>query len=135
VTPPGGPVPAGRPRALARDADRERLIARLREHYARGELELDELSSRVEVVLGATYVDEAAAMVADLPQLAGPAAAGPGSAKPRRRRGHAQAAMPGAGWVPTEERFRDPTTQAIMRVWVDPATQPETRWYVPDSDD
>jgi hypothetical protein len=34
--------------------------------------------------------------------------------------------------VPTDERFRDPTTRVIMRVWIDPATQPETRWYVPD---
>jgi hypothetical protein len=132
ATPPGGPASAGRPRSLARDADRERLVARLREHYARGELELDELDRRVGVVLSATYVDEAAAMVADLPQLAGPAAAGPGSARPRGRRGHAQAATPGAGWVPTEERFRDPTTRAIMRVWVDPADL--SRHYVPEND-
>jgi len=133
ATPPDGPAPAGRPRSLAREADRERLVARLREHYARGELELDELERRVGVVLGATYVDEAAAMVADLPQLAGPAAAGPGSAKPRRRRGHAQAATPGPGWVPTDERFRDPTTRAIMRVWVDPADL--SRHYIPENDD
>jgi len=123
ATPPDGPAPAGRPRSLAREADRERLVARLREHYARGELELDELDRRVGVVLSATYVDEAAAMVADLPQLAGPARA-------RRRRGHAQATTPGAGWVPTDERFRDPTTRAIMRVWVDPADL--SRHYVPE---
>ena len=133
ATPPDGPAAGGRPRSLARDADRERLVARLREHYARGELELDELERRVGVVLSATYVDEAAAMVADLPQLAGPAAAGPGSAKPRRRRGPAQAATPGAGWVPTDERFRDPTTRAIMRVWIDPADL--SRHYVPENDD
>ena len=130
ATPPGGPAPAGRPRSLARDIDRERLVARLREHYARGELELDELERRVGVVLSATYVDEAAAMVADLPQLAGPAAGGPGPARARRRRGHAQATTPGAGWVPTDERFRDPTTRAIMRVWVDPADL--SRHYVPE---
>ena len=82
------------------------------------------------VVLSATYVDEAAAMVADLPQLAGPAAGGPGPARARRRRGHAQATTPGAGWVPTDERFRDPTTRAIMRVWVDPADL--SRHYVPE---
>ena len=130
ATPPDGPAPAGRPRSLAREADRERLVARLREHYARGELELDELDRRVGVVLSATYVDEAAAMVADLPQLAGPAAGGPGPARARRRRGHAQATPPGAGWVPTDERFRDPTTRAIMRVWVDPADL--SRHYVPE---
>jgi len=37
---------------------------------------------------------------------------------------------PGAGWVPTPERFRDPSTRAIMRVWVDPADL--SRHYVPD---
>jgi Domain of unknown function (DUF1707) len=128
----GGPAPAGRARSLARDADRERLVARLGEHYARGELELDELERRVGIVLSARYVDEAAAMVSDLPQPAGPAAGGPGSARPRLRRGHAQAATPGPGWVPTDERFRDPTTRAIMRVWVDPAD--DSRHYVPEAE-
>jgi Domain of unknown function (DUF1707) len=136
MTSPGDPASAGRPRALARDADRERLIAKLREHYAREELEMGELDRRVGVVLAATYVDEAAAAVADLPQLAGPAAgSGSGSGQRRSRRGHAQAATPGAGWVPTDERFRDPTTRVVMRVWVDPSTQPETRWYVPEADE
>ena len=132
MTSPGDPTPAGRPRALARDADRERLIARLREHYARGELDLDELDRRVGIVLAATYTDEAAAAVTDLPQLAGPAA-GSGSGPRRSRRGHAQAATPGAGWVPTDERFRDPTTRVIMRVWVDPADQ--SRHYVPEAEE
>ncbi len=131
MTPPGDPTSAGRPRALARDADRERLIARLREHYARGELELDELDRRVGIVLAATYVDEAAAALGGLPQLAGPAAAS-GSGQRRSRRGHAQAATPGAGWVPTDERFRDPTTRVIMRVWVDPSDQ--SRHYVPEAE-
>ena len=26
-----------------------------------------------------------------------------------------------AGWRPTPERFRDPTTERVMRVWIDPA--------------
>ena len=84
------------------------MIAKLREHYARGELDLDELDRRVGIVLAATYVDEAAAALAGLPQLAGPAAAGSGSGPRRSRRGHAQAATPGAGWVPTDERFVTP---------------------------
>jgi hypothetical protein len=131
----GTPAP-GRPRSLITEADRERLVARLREHYARGELELDELRRRVEVVLAASYLDEATAAVADLPQPAGPAAgaARPGPAPRPRRRGHAQAARPGAGWVKTGERFRDPTSRVIMRVWVDPSTDPETRHYLPDSE-
>jgi hypothetical protein len=90
----------------------------------------------VEAVLAATYLDEAAAAVADLPQPAGPAPgpAAPGPAPRPRRRGHAQAARPGAGWVRTSERFRDPTSRVIMRVWLDPSTDPETRHYLPDSE-
>jgi len=154
---PGGPVGAGGsggasgsggaggPRPLATETDRERLLALLREHYATGLLGHDDLDRRVGMVLGARYLDEAAAAVADLPGVpaAGPAAATPaggaaavpgtmaGQSKPRRvRRGHAHADQPGAGWIPTDERFRDPTSRAIMRVWIDPADQ--TRHYIPE---
>jgi Domain of unknown function (DUF1707) len=129
-TPPSGPRP------IARDTDRERLLAALREHYARGEIEIDELSRRVGTVLAATYTDEAAAALAGLPQLTLSESfthrlEATGQARPRRRRGHAQAAAPGPGWVPTDERFRDPTTRVVMRVWVDPADL--SRHYVPDA--
>ncbi|MGO8896718.1 MAG: DUF1707 domain-containing protein [Streptosporangiaceae bacterium] len=125
------PGPGG-PRPLAADADRERLVALLREHYAVGLFGLDELDRRVGMVLSAQYLDEAAAAVADLPGVSAP---GPesGTAAPRRvkrRRGHAHADKPAAGWIPTDERFRDPTTRAVMRVWVDPADQ--SRHYVPE---
>jgi len=143
------PGPGG-PRPLAADADRERLIALLREHYAVGLFGLDELDRRVGVVLTARYLDEAAAAVADLPGVPapGPAAApaaasgsaasgsaAPGGPAPRRgrqRRGHAHADRPAAGWIPTNERFRDPTSRTVMRVWVDPADQ--SRHYVPEPD-
>ena len=127
-----GSAPGGR-RSAAGDADRERLVALLREHYARGQLELDELDRRVGLVLGARYIDEAAAAVADLPQLATPGTAGSAGPRPaRRRRGHAEAAKPAAGWIPTGERFRDPTTRAVMQVWIDPADH--SRHYVPEPD-
>ena len=119
-------------RSLVSDADRERLIALLREHYAAGLFGLDELDRRVGTVLGAQFLDEAAAAVADLPAAA-PGTAAAGSARPRRprrRRGHAHADQPAAGWVPTNERFRDPSTSTVMRVWVDPADQ--SRHYVPE---
>ena len=126
-------------RPLASDADRERLVALLREHYAVGLFGLDELDRRVGVVLSAQYLDEAAAAVADLPgpagtgtagtAISGPRGAGP-PRRPRRRRGHAHADQPAAGWIPTNERFRDPSTSTIMRVWVDPADQ--SRHYVPE---
>ena len=123
----------GAPRPLASEADRDRLVALLREHYAVGLFGLDELDRRVGVVLSAQFLDEAAAAVADLPGTAGTGTAGTGTAKPRRarrRRGHGHADQPAAGWVPTNERFRDPSTSTVMRVWVDPADQ--SRHYVPE---
>jgi Domain of unknown function (DUF1707) len=124
-----GSAPGG-PRRLAGEADREQLVALLREHYALGQLDDDELDRRVGIVLSARYMDEAASAVADLPQLAAPGTVG--GSPVRRRRGHAQAAKPAAGWIPTDERFRDPTTRAVMRVWIDPADQ--SRQYVPEPD-
>ena len=125
----------GAPRPLASDADRERLVALLREHYAVGLFGLDELDRRIGVVLGAQFLDEVAAAVADLPGAPAPGTTAPGTAPPRRarrRRGHAHADQPAAGWVPTNERFRDPSTSTVMRVWVDPADQ--SRHYVPEPD-
>jgi hypothetical protein len=126
----------GAARPLASDADRERLVALLREHYAVGLFGLDELDRRVGTVLSARFLDEAAAAVTDLPASAPPGTASssvPSSGpqrRARRRRGHAHADQPAAGWVPTSERFRDPSTSMVMRVWVDPADQ--SRHYVPE---
>jgi hypothetical protein len=143
----------GVPRPLATEADRERLVALLGEHYAVGQFGLDELDRRVGTVLSARYLDEAASAIADLPGRplpatsapAGPGSAAPGSAapgrpgsgstpqrRPRRRRGHAHADQPAAGWIPTDERFRDPSTSTIMRVWVDPTDH--SRHYIPEPD-
>jgi DUF1707 SHOCT-like domain len=143
---PGPERPPGPPRALIGDADRERLTALLREHYAAGRLTLDELRRRVGLVLAAAYADEAAAALAELPPVAsapqgtgGPAGPGQaggtagsaGPARARSRRRHGQAAEPQPGWVPTAERFRDPSSGTIMRVWTDPADG--SRHYVPDT--
>ena len=131
------PGPGGL-RPLATEADRERLVALLREHYAVGLFGLDELDRRIETVLSARFLDEAAAAVTDLPASASPGTApssAPSSGPPRRgrrRRGHAHADQPAAGWIPTGERFRDPSTSTVMRVWVDPADQ--SRHYVPEPD-
>lgn len=132
---PGTPPPA--PRPVLTEAGRERLLSLLREHYARGLLGLEEMSRRVGVVLAAAYADQAAAAVTDLPRLdlAGPGGpAGPAArrGRPGQRRRHAQQTEPDATWVPTPERFRDPSTRAIMRVWVDPADL--SRHYVPEPD-
>ena len=137
-----GEQPARR-RILIGDAERDRLTALLREHYAAGRLSLDELRRRVEVVLAAGYVDEATAVLADLPGGAAAVPAGAtgvgggtsGAGSGRRagwlsRKGHAQTRKPEPGWVPTAERFRDPSSGVIMRVWIDPSDQ--SRHYVPD---
>jgi hypothetical protein len=119
---------AGGPRAPARDADKDRLLGLLREHYALGNLDDAELDRRTGIVLGARYADEAAAAVSGLPL---PASQGPAPRPSKSRGRHAQADRPGAGWVPTSERFRDPTSRLIMRVWIDPAD--DSRHYVPES--
>jgi hypothetical protein len=132
-------VPAER-RSLLGDADRDRLVAVLREHYAAGRMDTEELRRRVGIVLAAAYADEAAQALADLPPLAVPGdpaggtagdpATAPGQSRWRKR--HAQVAQPQPGWVPTAERFRDPSSGTIMRVWTDPADG--SRHYVPDDD-
>ena len=58
-----------------------------------------------------------------------PGTAGAGH-RARRRGRHAQTRKPEPGWVPTDERFRDPASGVIVRVWLDPSN--ESRHYVPD---
>src|ERR1700761_2967811 len=97
------------------DAGRERFFALLREHYAVGRVTPHEVRRRTEIVVSATYADEADTALAELPAIAvtrpdmpgGPAQ--PADQRPRRglraRRGHAEAAQPAPGWVRTGERF------------------------------
>jgi Domain of unknown function (DUF1707) len=124
----GGGAPAGR-RLLLGDADRERLVALLREHYAAGRLDLDDLRDRVGVVLAAAYAEQAAAALDGLPPIGVPDTPGVGRRGAARGR-HAQAREPGPGWMATAERFRDPSSGVIMRVWIDPSD--DSRHYVPD---
>lgn len=132
----GTSEPPARRRTLLGNAEREQFVAVLREQYATGRLSLDELRRRAEIVLGAAYLDEAERALAELPATAaGPPGAGRGAGPgPRRgllsRRGHAETAVAAPGWVRTAERFRDPSSGVIMRVWVDPADG--SRHYVPD---
>jgi hypothetical protein len=121
------------------DAERDRLTLVLREHYAVGRLDEAELDRRVGIVLSADHAAAAADALAGLPPL-GAAAPGAGSGTPAggqavgRRRGsrrrHAQVTAADPAWVPTGERFRDPSSGAIMRVWLDPVDG--SRHYVPD---
>jgi hypothetical protein len=45
-------------------------------------------------------------------------------------RRHGESDRPQSGWVPTDEVFRDPTTDRMIRVWSDHEGR---RHYVPDS--
>lgn len=130
-----------RPRMRIGDRERERFFTILREHYVAGRLTLDELRRRTEIVVSATYADEADSALAELPAVPvvdGSAAAAEASdraAPPRRRgllsrRGHAEVTRPASGWVRTDERFRDPSSGTIMRVWLDPSDG--SRHYAPD---
>ena len=109
------------------DADRELLFGRLSVHAAQGRLGLDELERRVAAVSAAQTAEQAAEILADLPALAGdppPGRAGWG-------RGHGDADQVTAGWRPTNERFRDPRTRRVMRVWEDAGG---ARHYVADDE-
>ncbi|HUD17890.1 MAG TPA: hypothetical protein VMQ59_11535 [Acidimicrobiales bacterium] len=44
-------------------------------------------------------------------------------------RRHRETARPGAGWQPTDEVFNDPSTNRVMRVWLDESGE---RRYVVD---
>jgi hypothetical protein len=111
---------------LLGDQDREQLYEKLNRHAAAGRIDIAELERRVEAIATATTREEAAAVMADLPAL-------PGDPPPERARwgrGHGDADRPDADWRPTNERFRDPRTKRIMRVWEDAAG---ARHYIPDA--
>jgi hypothetical protein len=112
------------------DAEREQLYERLSRHAAAGRLDIPELERRIAIVAAAQTREEAAAALADLPPLPADAPAG-GASRPRWGRGHGDADAPQADWRPTSERFRDPRTNRVMRVWEDPAGG---RHYVVDED-
>jgi hypothetical protein len=135
----GAGDPESSPRTRIGNTEREQVSAALREHYAEGRLTLDELRRRVEIVLAAVYADQAAAALAELPALACPGTAiapggrtGPNGSAHRGllSRRHAESVQPAPGWERTAERFRDPSSGVIMRVWLDPDG---ARHYVPDS--
>ncbi len=103
---------------LLSDADREQLYDVLKRHAAEGRLDVTELERRVGVVAQAQTREAAAEALAGLPPLP-PSVPAPEVRRPRWGRGHGEAERPAPDWQPTSERFRDPRTQAVMRVWVD----------------
>lgn len=109
------------------DADRELIYERLSRHHAAGRLSIAELERRVALVAGADTREQAGEALRDLPPL--PVAERPARRAWWRRRGHGEADAPDPGWTATSERFRDPRTGRLMRVWVDGGGG---RHYVPD---
>jgi hypothetical protein len=110
---------------LITDAERELLYEQLKRHAVAGRIGIEELERRVAAIAAAETREEALAALADLPPL-------PGQAQPRTwGRRHGEASKVGADWRATNERFRDPTSGKIMRVWVDPAGG---RHYVVDAE-
>jgi DUF1707 SHOCT-like domain len=99
----------------ASDADRDRITARLQEHFAEGRLTRDELDERVATVLHAKTFGELRGVLADLPEPvpAAPPAVPPGpSGRPwPARRPHVRLAplfllaaltavlLPAGGWL------------------------------------
>ncbi len=98
------------------DQEREALFEQLSRHAAAGRLDVAELERRVAAVAAAQTREEATAVLGDLPPLTSPA---PPAGRPRRGRGHGDADAVQPDWSPTGERFRDPRTGRVMRVWVD----------------
>jgi Domain of unknown function (DUF1707) len=99
------------------DAEREAMFELLSRHAAAGRLDVGELERRVEAVSQAETREQAAEVLADLPPLT---PSPPASGRPRWGRGHGETDKPAADWRPTSERFRDPRSGQVMRVWVDP---------------
>jgi hypothetical protein len=138
-------VSSSEPAGPLTDEDRELLFGLLSAHAAADHIDLEELERRVAAVSAAQTRGEADDVLADLPSLpALPSAPGRAQApgfgnrtprpgdepgRPRWGRGHGEADAPAPGWHPTDERFRDPRTRQVMRVWQDAAGG---RHYVAD---
>ena len=99
------------------DAERELLYDKLGRHAAQGRLSLEELERRVALIAEAQTREQATAVLADLPPL--PAADPAPEQRRRGPRGHGDVDAPAVDWQPTNERFRDPRSGRVMRVWVD----------------
>ena len=95
------------------DPEREHAVLQLRRHLLDGRLEMEEFAERVGAAYEANTQADLEKAMTGLPAL-------PIEVEPSRNRRHGEVDLPAIGWHPTSERFRDPSTGRIMRVWVDP---------------
>ena len=92
------------------------MLERLALAYAAGALSGEEHERRVELVLSARSEEDCAQSLNGVPELPGPAR--PEDVRPARS-GHGESPSAEPSWSATGERFRDPRTGRIMRVWID----------------
>jgi hypothetical protein len=111
----------------ASDAEREHALTSLQQAFADGRLNEDELRARIERVLHAQTSDDLVAVTRDVPGAPRPVLSP--SRKDLHRGRHGEHAGETEGLRPTDERFRDPSTHRVMRVWLN--AQGERR-YLPD---
>jgi hypothetical protein len=95
------------------DVEREHTVVLLRHHLLEGRLDMDEYADRVGAAYAAATSDDLDAVMIDLPPL-------PVDVAPSANHRHGEVDAPAITWRPTRERFRDPSTGRIMRVWIDP---------------
>ena len=83
-----------RPEARIGDAERNRAVEELGEHYALGRLNREEFDERSERVWGARFGSDLAPLFVDLPSLSAPAAAVVSPAPAGREKQRARRGMP-----------------------------------------
>jgi len=111
----------------ASDADRERALALLQRAFADGRLSEDELRARIDRVLHATSQQALTELTHDVAAPSSPPSTSSKSSSPHKGR-HGEHGDTD-GLRPTDERFRDPSTKRVMRVWL---TASGERRYLPD---
>lgn len=111
----------------ASDAERDHALASLQQAFADGRLSEDELRWRIDRVLHATTTGDLSAVVRDIVVTARPALSS--SMRDHHRGRHGEQGIETEGLRPTDERFRDPSTKRVMRVWLTPGGE---RRYLSD---
>ena len=108
-------------RIRASDADRDRIAARLREHFAEGRLTQDELEERLSIALSAKTLGDLRAVMTDLPepgQMPGPMPGQvPGQTPASMGYGRWPTAQPGS-YPPGRYRRRGPRLLPLLVIGI-----------------